>query len=85
MRMPNIDDRDLDHRVGDGKRSTGTDGIKNGEMDHGKGGDDEGDSQEGELRSRQSPDEVRLKPDSGHYLRFFLDLSNSPCSMESAF
>ena len=40
MGMPNIDDRDLDHRVDDGKRSSGTDGIKNGAMDHGKGGGD---------------------------------------------
>ena len=85
MKMPNIDDRDLHHRVDDGRRSTGTDRIKDVAMDHEKGGDDEEDSQEGELRSGQSPDEVRRKSDSGHCLRFFLDLSNSPCSMESAF
>ena len=42
MGMPNIDERDLGHRVDDGKRSTGTDGIKNGAMDHEKGGGDEG-------------------------------------------
>ena len=85
MRMPNIHDRDLGHRVDDGKRSTGTDGIKNGAMDHEKGGGDEGDPQEGELRSGQRRDEVRQKSGSGHSLRFFLDLSNSTCSMESAF
>ena len=43
MGMPNIDDRDLGRRVDDGKRSAGTDGIKNGVMDYEKGGDDEGD------------------------------------------
>ena len=40
--IPNIDDRDLGRRVDDGKRSTGTDEIKNGAMDHEKGGEDEG-------------------------------------------
>ena len=64
MGMPNIDDRDLGHRVDDGKRSSGTDGIKNGAMDHQKGGGDEGDPQEGELRSGQRRDEVRRKFDS---------------------
>ena len=43
MEMPNIDERDLGRRVDDGKPSTGTDEIKNGAMDHEKGGDDEGD------------------------------------------
>ena len=85
MRMPNIDDRDLGHRVDDGKRSTGTDEIKNGAMDHEKGGGDVGDPQEGELRSGQRRDGIRRKSDSGHSLRFFLDLSNLTCSMESAF
>ena len=36
MGMPNIDDRDLGHRVDDGKRSTGTDRIKNVAIDHEK-------------------------------------------------
>ena len=34
MGMPNIDDRDLGRRVDDGKRSTGSDEIKNEAMDH---------------------------------------------------
>ena len=85
MGMPNIDDTDLGHRVDDGKWSSGTDGIKNGAMNLEKGGGDEGDSKEGELRSGQRRDEVRRKSDSGHYFRFILDLSNSTCSMESAF
>ena len=59
MRMPNIDDRDLGHRIDDGKRSTGTDGSKNGAIDHDKGGDDERDPQEGELHGGQCPDEVK--------------------------
>ena len=43
MGMPNIDDRDLGRRVDDGKRSTcSTEEIKNGAMDHEKGGDDDG-------------------------------------------
>ena len=70
--MPNTDDRDLGRRVGDDKRSTGTDETENGAMDHEKGGEDEGDPQEGELRSGQRRDEVRRKFDSGHSLRFFL-------------
>ena len=57
--MPNTDDRDLVRRVDDDKRSTGTDEIKNGAMDHEKGGEDEGDPQEGELGSGQRGDEVR--------------------------
>ena len=43
MRTPNIDDGDLGRRVDDGKRSTGTDEIKNRAMDHEKGGEGEGD------------------------------------------
>ena len=43
MGMPNIDDSDLDRRVDDGKRNTGTDETKNGAMDYEKEGDDEGD------------------------------------------
>ena len=84
MGMPNTDDRDLGPRVDDDKRSTGTDEIENGAMDHEKGGEDEGDPQEGELRSGQRRDEVRRKSDSGHSLRFFLFVSISTCSMESA-
>ena len=53
MGMPNTDDRDLGRRVDDDKRSTGTDEIENGTMDHEKGGEDEGNLQEGELRSGQ--------------------------------
>ena len=64
MGMPNTDDRDLGRRVDDYIRSTGTDEIKNGAMDHEKGGEDEGDPQEGELRSGQRRDEVRRKSDS---------------------
>ena len=37
MGTPNIDDGDLGRRVDDGKRSTGTDEIKNGAMGHEKG------------------------------------------------
>ena len=85
MGMPKTDDRDLGRRVDDDKRSTGTDEIENGAMDHEKGGEDEGDPQEGELRSEQRRDEVRRKSDSGHSLRFFLFVSISTCSMESAF
>ena len=47
MRMPNIDDRDVGHRVDGGKRSTGTNVSKNGAMNHEKGGGDVGDPQEG--------------------------------------
>ena len=80
MEMSNIDDRDLSHRVDDGKRSSGIDGIKNGAIDHEKGGGDEGDPQEGELRSGQRRDEVRRKSNSGQSFRFFLDFpSNSTC------
>ena len=43
MGMPNTDNRDLGRRVDDDIRSTGTDEIKNGAMDHEKGGEDEGD------------------------------------------
>ena len=84
MGMPNTDDRDLGRRVDDDKRSTGTDEIENGAMDHEKGGEDEEDPQEGELCSGQRRDEVRRKSDSGHSLRFFLFASISTCSMESA-
>ena len=84
MGMPNIDDRDLGPRVDDGKRSTGTDEIEDGAMDHEKEGEDEGDPQEGELRSGHRRDEVRRKYDSGLSLRFFLFVSISTCSMESA-
>ena len=66
--------RDLGRRVDNGKRSACTDEIKNGAMDHEKGGDDEADPQEGELRSGQRRDEVRRKSDSGHSLRW-----NPPC------
>ena len=61
MGMSNTDDRDLGRRVDDDKRSTGTDEIENGAMDHEKGGEDEGDPQEGELCSGQRRDEVRRK------------------------
>ena len=54
-------------------RSSGTDGTKIGATDHEKGGGDEGDPQEGELRSGQRWDEVRRKSDSGHYFCFFFD------------
>ena len=84
MGMSNTDDRDLGRRVDDDKRSTDTDEIENGAMDHDKGGEDEGDSQEGELCSGQRRDEVRQKSDSGHSLRSFLFVSISTCSMESA-
>ena len=84
MGMPNIDDKDLGRRVDYGKWSIGADEIKTGPMYHENGGGDEGDPQEGELRSERR-DEVRRKSDTGHSLRFFLDLSNSTCSMESAF
>ena len=83
MEMPSIDDRDLSRRVEDGKRSTGTDEIKNGAMGHEKWGDDEGDPQKGELRSGQRRDEVRRKFDSGVSLSLFLALSSSTSSMES--
>ena len=85
MGMPNTDDRDLGRRADDNKRSTCTDEIENGAMDHEKGGEDEGDPQEGELCSEQRRDEVRRKSDSGHSLRFFPFVSISTCSMESAF
>ena len=84
MGMPNADDRDLGRRVDDDKRSTGTDEIENGAIDHEKGGEAEGDSQEGELCSGQRRDEVRRKSDSGHSLRVFLFVSISTSSMESA-
>ena len=41
MGMSNTDNRDLGRRVDDGKRSTGTDEVENGAMDHEKGGEDE--------------------------------------------
>ena len=84
MGMPNTDDSDLGRRVDDDKQSTGTDEIENGAMDHEKGGGGEGDPQEGELCNGQCRDEVRRKSDSGHSLRFFLFVSTSTCSMESA-
>ena len=40
MSMSNTDIRDLGRRVDDDKRSTGTDEIENGAMDHEKGGED---------------------------------------------
>ena len=79
--MPKTDDRDLGRRVDDDKRSTGTDEIENGAMDQEKGGEDEGDPQEGKLRSEQRRDEVRRKSDSGHSLCFFPFVSISTCSM----
>ena len=84
MGMPNTDDRDLGHRVDDDKRSTSTDEIKNDAMDNEKekGGEDEGDPQEVELRSGQCRDEVGQKSDSGHSLRSVF-VSISTCSMES--
>ena len=84
MGMPSTDNRDLGRRVDDDKRSTGTDEIENGAMDHEKGGEDKRDPQEGELRSGQRRDEVRRKSDSGHSLRFFLFVSISTYSMEPA-
>ena len=54
MGMLNTDDMDLGRRVDDDKRSTGTDEMKNGALDHEKGGENEGDPQEGELRSPSS-------------------------------
>ena len=84
MGMSNTDDRDLGRRVDNDKRSTGTDEIENGAMDHEKGGENEGDPQEGELCSGQRRDEVRRKSDSGHSLRSFLFVSISTCSIESA-
>ena len=84
MCMSNTDDRGLGRSVDDDKRSTGTDEIGNGAMDHEKGGEDEGDPQEGELCSGQRRDEVRRKSDSSHSLRPFLFVSISTCSMESA-
>ena len=80
--MANTDDRDLGRRVDDDKRSTGTDEIENGAMDHEKGGEGGGDPQEGELRSGQRRDEVRRKSDSDHSLRSFLFVSISTYSME---
>ena len=62
MGTPNIDDGDLSRRVDDGKRSTGTDEIKNGAMDHEKGGGGEGDPQESELPSGQRRDELDKRP-----------------------
>ena len=82
MGMLNTDDMDLGRRVDDDKRSTGTDEMKNGALDHEKGGENEGDPQEGELRSGQRRDEVRRKSDSGHSLRSFLFVFISTCSME---
>ena len=84
MGMPNTGDRDLGRRVVDDIRSTGTDEIKNRAMDREKGGEDEGDPQEGELRSEQRRDEVRRKSDSGRSLRCFFFVSISTCSMEPA-
>ena len=78
MGMSNTDNRDLGRRVDDDKRSTGTDEIENGAMDHEKGGEDEGNPQKGELCSGQHRDEVRRS------LRSFLCVSISTCSMESA-
>ena len=84
MGMPNIDDRVLRRRIDDGKRSTRTDEIKNGAMDHEKGRyDKQRDPQEGKLRSGQRRGEVRRKSDSDHSLRFFLAPSKSTCFIES--
>ena len=83
MGIPNIDDRDLGRRVDEGKRSTGTNEINNGAIDHEKGGGDEGDPQEGKPRSGQRRDEVRQKFDSGCSLISFLALSSSIFSMEN--
>ena len=85
MGMSNTDDRDLGRRVDDDKRSTGTDEIENRTMDHEKGGEDDGDPQEGELCTGHRRDEVRRKSDSGDSLRSFLLVSirralwNPPC------
>ena len=68
----NTDNRDLGRRVDDDERSTTTDEIENGTMNHEKGGEDEGDPQKDELCSRQRRDEVRRKSNSGHSLRSFL-------------
>ena len=84
MGMPNTDDRDLGRRVDDDIRSIGTDEIKNGAMYHEKEEEDEGDPQEGELRSGQHRDEVKRKSDSGLSLCSFLFVSISTCSMKSA-
>ena len=85
MGMSKTDDyRDLGSRVDDDKRSSGADEIENGAMDHEKGGENEGDPQEGELCSGQRRDEVRRKSDSSHSLRSFLFVSISTCSKESA-
>ena len=84
MGMPNINDRDLGHRVDNIKRSSGTDEIKNGAMNHGKEQDYEGDSQEGELHSGQRRDKVRQTSYFGHFLHLFLALSSSTCSRESS-
>ena len=62
METPNIDDGDLGRRVDDVKRSTDTDEIKNGAMDHETGGGDKGDPQKGELRSGQRQDELDKRP-----------------------
>ena len=84
MGMPNTDDRDLGRSVDGDKRSIGTDEIKNGAMDHLKGGEDEGGPQEGELHSGQRRHKVRQKSDSGHSVHSFLFVSISTCSIESA-
>ena len=70
MGMPNIDDRDLGRSVDNGKWSIGTEEINNGTMDHEKGGDGDGDPQEGVLCSGQHRDEVTRKSDSCPSLRF---------------
>ena len=84
MRMPNIDNRDLDRRVDDGKRSIGTDESRMEQWTTRRGGDDEEDPQKGELCSGQRQNKVIRTSDSGHVLDFFLTLSSSTCSMESA-
>ena len=89
MGMPNTDDRGIGRKADDGKRSTGTDEIKNGAMDHEKGRDDEGGPQEGELRSGQRRDEVRQKLGSGLLFAFFSMylvrrvLWNPPCDRKT--
>ena len=84
MGMPNTDDRDLGRRVDDDIRSTGTDEIKNEATGHEKGGEGEGDPQEGELRCGKRRDEARRKSDSGRSLGSFLFVSISTCSTEPA-
>ena len=75
MGTPNIDDGDLGRRVNDVERSTGTDEIKNGAMDHEKVGGGEGEAQKGEIRSGQRRDGLDKRP--GHSLHSVLFVSSS--------